>query len=180
MNRLVQAAALVAMTAMLSGAQAAIGTTQRDEIAKLSWLEGEWRGPAWMMTGPGTRHTADQWEKVYRAAGGTVLVIQGIGKATNAGPETGMIVHDAFAVLFWDAQLRRFTVRTFVSTGQTLEVKAEVGDRRLTWGFEHPQAGLTRYTIALTPSGEWHEVGESSRDRGATWFQFMEMTLRKQ
>lgn len=180
MKALMAAAVLVAMSAGASSAQAAMGNTQRDALAKLAWIEGEWRGDAWMITGPNQRRTADQSEKVFRAAGGTVLVIQGIGKATNAGAETGMIVHDALAVIYWDAQRNAYIVRAFVSTGQTLETTAEVGDRRIVWGFEHPQAGLTRYTVSLTPSGEWREVGESSRDRGATWVQFMEMTLRKQ
>jgi hypothetical protein len=180
MKSLIHALATLAVAATLAGAQGSPGTTQREAIDKLAWLEGEWRGVAWMMTGPDTRHTADQWEKVSRAAGGTVLAIQGIGKARDAGAETGMTVHDAFAVLYWDGSRNQYTVRSFVATGHTLEAKAEVGDRRLVWSFEHPQAGLTRYTITLTPAGEWREVGEASRDRGATWYQFMEMTLKKQ
>jgi hypothetical protein len=93
---------------------------------------------------------------------------------------TGQVVHDAFAVIYWDAQRNQYTMRSFVGTGMTLEAKAEVSDRKIVWGFEHPQAGLMRYTITLTPAGEWREVGEVSRDRGATWMQILEMTLKKQ
>lgn len=180
MKRLHRALVAVALAGSVAGAQDQMGTTQRAALDKLAWIEGEWRGPAWMMIGPSERQTADQWEKIYRAAGGTVLVIQGIGKMTNAGPMTGKVAHDALAVIHWDDQRKQYTIRSFVANGFTLETKVEVGDRKIVWGFEHPQAGLTRYTITLTPAGEWREIGEASRDKGATWFQFMEMTLKKQ
>jgi hypothetical protein len=179
MRRFAYTIGMLALVSAQSLAQAAMGTTQRDALTKLAWLEGEWRGPAWQIMGPGQRHTADQWEKIYRAAGGTVLVIQGIGKA-NAGAEAGRVMHDALGVLYWDGQRNQYTLRSFVASGQMLEVKVDVGDKRLTWGYEHPQAGLMRYTISLTPAGDWLEVGETSRDRGATWSQIMEMTLKKQ
>jgi hypothetical protein len=180
MTDLRRAFAGLALFASIGSAQDQMGTTQRSAIDKLAWLEGEWRGPAWRMMGPNERHTADQWEKIYRAAGGTVLVIQGIGRMTNAGAMTGNVAHDAFAVIYWDGQRNQYTLRSFVANGTTLEAKVEVGDRKVVWGFEHPQAGLTRYTITLTPAGEWREVGEASRDKGATWYQMMEMTLKKQ
>lgn len=172
--------ALVAAMSSSATAQDVMGTTDRAAIDKLAWIEGEWRGPAWMIMGPNQRRTADQWEKIYRAAGGTVLVIQGLGKATNAGESTGSVIHDAFAVIYWDVQRSQYTIRTFTAAGVTLETKADVGDKRIAWGYEHPQAGLMRYTITLTPDGQWREVGEMSRDKGATWTQIMEMTLKKQ
>jgi hypothetical protein len=180
MNGLRFVCAAIVFATSSAAAQDQMGTTQRAALDKLAWLEGEWRGPAWMMMGPNLRRTADQWEKIYRAAGGTVLVIQGIGKMTNAGAMTGTVAHDALAVIYWDVQRNQYTLRSFVANGSTLETKAEVSDRKVMWGFEHPQAGLMRYTITLTPAGEWREVGEMSPDKGTTWVQSMEMTLKKQ
>ena len=34
------------------------------------------------------------------------------------------------------------------------------------------------YRLGLDQDGDWHEVGEGSRD-GETWFPFFEMKLRK-
>jgi hypothetical protein len=40
------------------------------------------------------------------------------------------------------------------------------------------QGSSRRFTITLTPAGEWWEIGEFSRD-GTTWTKFFEMTLKK-
>jgi hypothetical protein len=81
MNALVRSVLVLALAAPPMDAQSQMGSTQRAAIDKLAWIEGEWRGDAWMMTGPNERHAADQTERIYRAAGGTVLVIHGLGKA---------------------------------------------------------------------------------------------------
>ncbi len=31
----------------------------------------------------------------------------------------------------------------------------------------------------MNENGQWHEIGESSRDNRETWFHFFEMTLNK-
>ena len=41
-----------------------------------------------------------------------------------------------------------------------------------------PPTGRVRFTIALTPAGEWSEIGEYSRD-GTAWAKFFAMTLKK-
>jgi hypothetical protein len=70
-------------------------------------------------------------------------------RAENSGARTSCASRLSLPVLYWDGQRSQYTVHSFLSTGQTLEAKAEVGDKRLTWGFEHPQAGLTRCTMTL-------------------------------
>jgi hypothetical protein len=164
----------LALAAGAGQAQEMAGRAHREAIDRLGWLEGEWRGAAWMQMGP-QRQNADQLERVYRAAGGTVLVIHGLGKVAG----TQQVVHDAFAVLYWNEQAKRYEFRSFLANGRTLETTAEVGDRRLVWGFQSPEAGRIRYTITVTPAGDWREVGERSTDNGATWAQFFEMTLKR-
>ena len=46
------------------------------------------------------------------------------------------------------------------------------------WGFDYPGAGRVRFTIGLDAQGQWHEVGEFSRD-GTQWMQNFEMTLHR-
>ena len=48
------------------------------------------------------------------------------------------------------------------------EAQDSVADRKLVWGFAVPQSGRVRFTITLTPAGEWSEVGEFSSD-GTAW-----------
>lgn len=158
-------------------AQDPAGAPARAAMDRLSWLEGEWSGPAWYMMGP-RKSNVNQKEKLYRAAGGTVLVIQGIGTAADPGVPPNTIVHDAFAVVRWDAATQKYIFRSYVGSGNSLETTAEVGDRKLVWGFEVPGQGKMRYTITLTPAGDWFEIGERSTD-GATWTKFFEMTLKK-
>ena len=76
-----------------------------------------------------------------------------------------------------DAQsVRQFAEVTLL--GLFVDVEPKVGDRGVAWSFEDPRLGRIRYTMRLTERGEWHEVGESSRD-GSTWSTFFEATLRK-
>ena len=158
-------------------AQDPAGAAARAAMDKLSWIEGEWTGPAWYQMGP-RRMNANQSEKLYRAAGGTVLVIHGFGTASDPGVPPNTVVHDAFGVLTWDAASSTYRLRSHVANGSSVETVAEVSDRKIVWGMEIPQYGRMRYTVTLTPAGEWLEIGERSTD-GATWTKFMEMTLRK-
>lgn len=148
------------------------------EMEKLAFLAGDWEGEARYRTGPGQPQTVSQRETAERRLGGTVLVVEGIGTTRPAGGEGARVVHHAFAVLSYDAGAGRFMVRAYKADGQTIDAEATVGDRTLAWGFQDPRAGRIRYTVTLTERGEWHEVGEATRD-GAVWHKFMEMTLSR-
>ncbi|MGZ8781738.1 MAG: hypothetical protein ACXW31_17610, partial [Thermoanaerobaculia bacterium] len=55
----------------------------------------------------------------------------------------------------------------------------EVDDNKAArWGFDTPDGGKVRFTIALDDEGRWREVGEYSPD-GNRWFKTMEMKLAK-
>jgi hypothetical protein len=154
------------------------GAAARAAMEKLAWIEGDWVGPAWYQMGP-RRSTANQSEKIYRAAGGTVLIIHGLGTAADPGAPPNTVVHDAFAVLSYDAATQKYTLRSHVASGYSMETAAEVGDRKIVWGMDVPGMGKSRYTVTLTPAGEWVEIGERSTDQGVTWTRIMEMTLKK-
>jgi hypothetical protein len=180
MLRLAQlVACLGIMAAAPLAAQDPGGAPARAAIEKLAWLEGEWRGEGWMQTGPGAPKTVSQREKVFRAAGGTILVVQGLAMSTEAGAPASTLVHDAFGVVSYDMQRRQYTLRTHVANGNSIEVVPEVGDKRFVWGFDHPQGGRMRYTLLLESDGAWHEIGERSTDAGATWVKFLEFRVRK-
>jgi hypothetical protein len=166
---------LAAVLVALVGASGATAQEPKHvaEMKRLDFLVGRWQGEARYQMGPGQQQTVSQTEIVETKLGGAVLAVEGIGKA---GGER--VVHHAFAVLAYDAKAGRFTLRAHKADGSVIDVEPQVGDRTLVWGFPDPRAGQIRYTVRLTERGEWHEVGEASRD-GATWHKFMEMTLAR-
>jgi hypothetical protein len=171
-------ASLLSLSTLSAQGPDAGGAAARAALDRLSWIEGEWVGPAWYQMGP-RRSNAAQKERIYRAAGGTVLVIHGLGTASDPGAPPGLVLHDAFAVVHWDAARQQYVMKTHVANGNSLEVVLEVGEKRIVWGFENQAIGRMRYTISLTPDGTWQEIGERSADQGATWTKFLEMNLKK-
>jgi hypothetical protein len=112
--------------------------------------------------------------------GGRLVVGEGDFTAWR-GPELGDVpVHQALGIFSYDPQRDRIVFRTYTAHwpgGDAHGVQVE--ENRLVWGYEDPRFGTVRFTITVTPGGEWHEVGQASRDGGATWHPFMEMSLRR-
>ncbi|HEX8617768.1 MAG TPA: hypothetical protein VF911_09315 [Thermoanaerobaculia bacterium] len=150
-----------------------------DEMRKLDFLAGEWKGDAWMQIGPGNRAYVLQTERVQSKLGGQVLLVEGLGKRKLENGTAGDVVHDALAVISWNAAKKTYRFATWVAGRPDLETTLDLtGPNTAVWGFDTPQ-GRMRYTIRLTEKGEWNEVGEMTRDHGATWTKFFEMTLQK-
>jgi hypothetical protein len=157
---------------------AALPATAADEMRKLDFLVGEWKGEAWFQMGQAKREYAIQHEKVTPRAGGLALQIEGQGRQKKEDGTAGDVVHDAFAMLRWDDTAKQYRFSTAVAGRGTGEASFEVtGPNRVVWKLDIPH-GKTRYTISLTDQGEWFEIGEFSRD-GEKWFQFFEMKLKK-
>lgn len=166
---------LLLVTFTLSAkAQAPSPTTQIEEMKRLNFLIGEWRGEGWAMVGQNNREAARQTETVQSKLNGLALLVEGLGKSTD-GKER--IVHHAMAVISYDMQKKVHRVSTYQANGQAIEAEAKVGNNTLEWGFKR-EGGTIRFTIKLTEKGEWHEVGDFSPD-GKNWFKFMEMTLAR-
>jgi hypothetical protein len=149
-----------------------------DEMKKLDFLVGEWKGEGWIQMGPGKPSYAIQTERVTPKAGGAALLIEGIGREKNEDGSAGKVVHDAVALLRWDDQAKQYRFSTAVAGRGSADPWLEVrGPNHVVWGMDTPQ-GKIRYTITLTEKGEWFEIGEYSRD-GEKWTKFFEMTLTK-
>ena len=148
-----------------------------DEMKKLDFLVGEWKGEAWYQLGP-KREYALQHETITPKAGGTALLIEGNGRRKMEDGSAGEVVHDALAMLRWDEQAKQYRFSTAVAGRGTAEPTFEMtGPNKAVWTMAVPQ-GKMRYTISLTEKGEWFEIGEFSRD-GEKWSKFFEMTLQK-
>jgi hypothetical protein len=150
-----------------------------DEMRKLDWWIGDWKGDAAVQMGPGKTERASQTERVSSHAGGRVLVIEGTGRRKLEDGGFGEVVHDALAVVSWDESSKSYRFDAWTAREGYVKAWLEAGDDHTAkWGFDTPQGGKIRYTIRLTDAGEWHEVGEFSRD-GNQWMKFFEMKLKK-
>jgi hypothetical protein len=154
----------------------AAADTSRARLAPLTWLVGEWSGPAKVTAGPQTL-TLTQRESVVEAANGTVLMIQGRG--TMTGPDgKDREVFQAAGMLTYDVAARRFTWISSGGTGFLGVTEAVVTGNAFVWNMKDGSGNTVRYTISRTPEGAWREVGEFAKDGG--WIKTFEMTLTKQ
>ena len=150
-----------------------------DEMRKLDFLVGDWKGEAQVLSGPGRGEQAIQTETVRWKLGGKTLLVEGLGRKKLDGGTTGEIVHDALGVVWYDETARQFRFDAWTAARGHVDAWFEAGDdHSARWGFDVPEGGKIRFTISLTKEGQWHEVGEYSPD-GTRWFKTMEMTLTK-
>jgi hypothetical protein len=149
-----------------------------DEMKKLDFLVGTWKGEASLQMGPGKRETVLQTETVTSKAGGKVLLVEGLGRRKMENGSAGDVVHDAIALISWDKARNTYRFNAHVAQQDSVDTTIDLtAPNTLVWGFDTPQ-GKVRYTITLTAKGQWHEVGEFSRD-AKDWMKFFEMTLSR-
>src|SRR5687768_9994048 len=86
-----------------------------DEMRKLEFLAGEWKGEGWFQMGPGKPSHVIQNEKVTVRAGGSALLIEGTGRAKKEDGTAGEVVHDAVAILGYDEQAKKYLFSTAVA-----------------------------------------------------------------
>jgi hypothetical protein len=152
---------------------------QVEAMQKLAVWVGDWKGSGWASTGPGQRHEFTITEKVQPKIGGSILLIEGLGKRKNMTGAGEVVVHDALAVLSYDEKTKHYRWRAHDIRGQALDVEPQVIDGGLQWRFRDGQGGVSiRFTIRIDEK-RWHEVGEVTRD-GKTWQKFLEMNLDRQ
>jgi hypothetical protein len=147
-------------------------------MKKIDFLVGQWRGEGWMEFAPGQRRTFKGTEVVQSKLDGLLLTIEGLHRGTVGDKGEEVVVHNAFAVVSYDAKAKRYRFQAFTSRGNSEDAEAKVSEGQLVWGMKVPQFGDVRYTIKLDDKGRWFEIGEVSRD-GKTWQQFFEMTLQR-
>jgi hypothetical protein len=107
------------------------------------------------------------------------LVIEGLGYRVRNKVVTDEVVHHAFGVLSYDEKAGRYRWQAWrIPYGVYAEYVPEVGENAFNWGMDVPQ-GKMRYVAKLESSGDWHEIGEFSRD-GQSWFGMFDMRLMRE
>ena len=152
--------------------------SQLQEMKKLDFLIGEWKGEGWTEFVPGQRRTSPITEIVQPKLGGVILLVEGLAKTKVPDKQEEVVVHNALGVISYDASAKLYRVRSYLADGRSTDAEARFVEKGFQWGFQAPQGMSIRYTVKLTDKGEWSETGEMSRD-GQTWRQFHGMILER-
>lgn len=146
----------------------------RAALAPLSWLVGTWDGDARVVIGRDQQMLVKQHEQVEWHSLGTVMLIRGTGRSTEAA-NAGEVVFEATAMIWFDPAADKLRMRTHVDGGST-EPELEIKPDTVIWSFPVPGARI-RYTIAHV-NGTWHEVGHYIRE-GAPPVKTIDMRLTR-
>jgi hypothetical protein len=152
--------------------------TNKEKIKELAGWVGHWQGEGSMQMGPGEPKKSSVDEHIEAKLDGTVLLVEGVGKAVD--PTTGKeaVVHHALAVLSYDQASGQYKFKSYLNDGRATDAWFNaLGNNQYQWGFDSPR-GKIRYNITIDPAKKtWKEVGEFSE--GANWRKFFEMNLVK-
>ena len=143
---------------------------QRKALARLAFMDGVWRGPAWTILPSGEKHSVTQTERIGPFLDGTVKVIEGRGY-----DESGKVTFNAFGTVSYNPDTDRFTLHSYAL--------GNVGDFNFTpsadgYVWEIPAGPVTiRYT-AVVKDGALKEVGDRIAP-GKEPMRFFEMNLKR-
>lgn len=149
----------------------------KQEMQKLSYLAGRWKGEAIARQRNGPDTKVAQEENIQFKLDNTLLLIEGTGR----NPEnTAEIVFNALAIVTYDEAAKEFKFRSHLKDGSTTDAYFNVvAENHFEWGFDVPNNAKIRYTIKLDPKAKtWYETGEYSPDN-VTWYPFIELKLTK-
>lgn len=139
---------------------------QREAMAALAFLDGQWRG-----TGSAYGNNFTQTERVGLLLDGTVRLVEG-----RAYDSAGNTVFNAFAVISWDPARRIYVMRSH-AMGYVSDYPLTVRADGFSWEQPMGPGATLRYT-ATVANGEWHEVGDRIAP-GAPPVRMFEMRVRR-
>jgi hypothetical protein len=125
---------------------------QRAAMARLAYLDGVWRGPAWTLTPQGRREMI-QAERIGPFLGGSVLVMEGRGYTAD-----GAVAFNAFGVVSFDPVTSRYSLTSW-AMGFTGTFPLRLTDDGYVWEAPAGPGATMRYT-AVIQGDSWHEIGE--------------------
>ncbi len=149
---------------------AALIAAQRAAMARLAFMDGVWRGPAWTILPSGEKHSVTQTERIGPFLDGSVKVIEGRGYDAD-----GKVTFNAFGIVSYNPATHVYTLHSYA--------QGYAGDFVLTptadgYVWEIPAGPMTiRYTAAIQ-DGAWREVGDRITP-GKEPVRFFEMNLKR-
>ena len=165
-------ALLVALSLPLAAAAEPASPTAKAEMAKIAQMAGKWKGGGWILT-PAGRHESNSEETVEMRLDGRALLIEGF----HTDVKSGEVNHHALAIIAWDDMRREYRFASALAAGRTGSFPGRLEGGKFIWTIAVPNGPTSRFTISLEDPDRWNEVGEQTRDGGATWVKFFEMNL---
>ena len=148
----------------------ALIAAQRAAMVPLAWMDGVWRGPAWIVLPSGEKRNVTQTERIGPFLDGSIKVVEGRGFEAD-----GKVGFNAFGIISYNPATRAYNLHS--------HAQGMVGDfaLRLTsdgYVWEIPAGPATiRYT-AVIKNGAWREVGDRLVP-GQDPVRFFEMNLTR-
>ena len=143
---------------------------QREAMAKLSFMDGIWRGTAWTILPSGVKHTITHTERIGPFLDRSLKVIEGRGYDPD-----GTVTFNAFGTISFNPATKVYTLHSYAQ-GNAGDFVLTVKDDGYVW--EIPAGPMTiRYTAVIKPDG-WLEVGDRIMP-GKDPVRFFEMNLKR-
>jgi len=143
---------------------------EREAMARFSWMDGIWRGPATTQS-PSGPHSVTQTERIGPMLGGDIVVIEGRGY--NADGSTGF---NAFGIISFDPRAQKYELRSYAQ-GQAGTFELKLTDDGGVWEVPAGPDAIIRFTTTVRDR-RWREVGEYIA-RGKPPVQTFEMNLTR-
>jgi hypothetical protein len=162
--------AALAVPAQERPSPAALIAAQRDAMGPLGYMDGVWRGPAWIILPTGEKQTMTQTERIGAFLDGAVKVIEGRGYDPD-----GKVVFNAFGTISFNPMTKTYTLHS--------HAMGNVGDFVLTltrdgYTWDIPAGPMTIHYTAVIKDGAWREVGDRVVP-GKDPVRFFEMNLKR-
>jgi hypothetical protein len=170
------AGVVLAATPAIAQAQGHRGpdlVAQQAAMDRIAGMVGDWEGEA-DVTFPAPR-TVYQREHIERDMDGLLLLIHGHGYADAS--RSGTPIFRAVGVISYDDTRQIYEFRVYNDGRAATATARFLDDGRLQWTMDFSPV-IVRYTITLG-ANTWNEIGEMSRDNGATWARTIEMNLTR-
>lgn len=143
---------------------------QKEAMAKLAFMNGVWRGPAWTILPSSEKHDVTQTERIGPFLDGAVKVIEGRGYDAD-----GKVTFNAFGTISYDPATKGYTLHSH-AMGFVGDFALKPAADGYTW--EIPMGPTTiRYTATIA-AGAWKEVGDRIAP-GKEPVRFFEMNLKR-
>jgi hypothetical protein len=148
----------------------ALIAAQREAMAPLAYMDGVWRGTAWVILPSGEKHTITQTERIGPILDGSIKVVEGRGYEAD-----GRVGFNAFGIISYNLATRAYSLHSHAQ-GQVGDFALKLTSDGYVW--EIPAGPVTiRYT-AVIKNGAWQELGDRILP-GQNPVRFFEMNLTR-
>jgi len=125
---------------------------QKDAMRPLDYMNGVWKGPAWVLLPTGEKKTVTQTERIGPFLDGSVKVIEGRGYDAD-----GTVAFNAFGTIAFDPNTKAYTLHSY-AMGHVGDFAFNPVAGGYTWEIPMGPAKI-RYTATIK-DGKWNEVGD--------------------